>query len=161
MGPRSAATLGVCPRMSARPRRSPPLIAKSPAVSTIRCVTVWNTEIREPPIARRVTANASSPISREGQSRSDIPDSPRQRPAECFLGIARNDQIYWGGAIELTKPVRGFTRKLLRNSGLTPIFLLDQWVYLDGVKTRKRNQRIGKATQHGCSISHGELKLSR
>jgi hypothetical protein len=32
--------------------------------------------------------DASSPISSEEQSRSGIPHSPRQHPAECFLGIA-------------------------------------------------------------------------
>ena len=85
--PRWAHSIGVCPHVSARPRRSLPPPAKSPFCSTIRCVTVWNTAIREPPITRRVTADASSPISNEGQSRSAIPYSPRQRPAECFLGI--------------------------------------------------------------------------
>ena len=40
------------------------------------------------PITRSVT-RTSSPISREGRSRSDMSCRPHPRPAECFLGIPR------------------------------------------------------------------------
>lgn len=82
-------SIGVCPHASARPRRSLPRPAKSPSCSTIPYGTVWNTAIREPPTTRRITVDASSPISSEEQSRSGIPYSPRQHPAECFLGMPR------------------------------------------------------------------------
>jgi hypothetical protein len=85
--PRWAHSIGVSRHASARPRRSRPPPAKSPSCSTIPCVTVRNTAIREPPTTRRITVDGSSPISSEEQSRSGTPYSPRQHPAECFLRI--------------------------------------------------------------------------
>jgi hypothetical protein len=78
-------------RLSARVGKAKAVMgtARKVAVLFYKQLRHGRTALRELPITRSVTADAPSPISSEGQNRSAIPCSPRQRPAECFLGITQ------------------------------------------------------------------------
>jgi hypothetical protein len=81
--------------------------------STTPCVTVWNTAIRGPPTTRSVTADASSPISREGRSRLGRSCRPYQRPAE-FLRKADHINVVscpWSGVT-----IRAFSKSAAARS---------------------------------------------